>query len=184
MSIQTVRVAAMILSGAPLQSWGDHFALHLKNETETPSSVRLLSAEDITDRYTQQILINLQRKNEDSTLTVPTQNVVIELAFDSAKPIRYRRHRWLDQGITSYTARPDLVPIGLYGFYLVRKKGMLAWHAVGRCDTGHSIHTDFEEDDMSYLDSQAEFVDDLYYNDGPNEEFAANAAKLALQFTV
>lgn len=172
----------MILSDTILDSWGDHFALHLKTEIMLPPFIRLLRSEDVTDRYTQQILINLQQENGGIDATMPTQHLVTELMFESEKPIRYKRHRWLDEGITSYTARPDLVPIGMYGFYLVRRKGTLSWRAVGRCDTGHSVHTDFGEDDMSYLDDQAEFVDDLYYNDGPNDRFVPNAAKLALQF--
>lgn len=183
----SIYVLAMIYSRHNFAYWGDHLSIHIRSTMAVPEGIRLTDVRVLDDPHAAQILENLNRLTYKPQLTTSLveifrENLVVELSFETPEPLRYTEIPWIDHALTSYTDRPGFQPSGIYCFYLRSEYDIIWFHPLARCVTDQTVIDDADDDDLSYLQRHAEFLDDIFYRDGPSEQFIPTSAVLTLQF--
>ncbi len=167
-----------------------NFFIHLANaieEFQTPEGVKIIKVYDSSDRLMNYIFTQVENMNEDR-ITSPhfrtEPETMLEIEFETDKPIRYQQLSWLDDQIKD-VIRNYHDTVGLYFFYLV--EGGKRFHspnfAKTYSDEGINFIDDDTSDDISALNEKAPFLNCLWYNgEKLIEAFPSEVAKYLLIF--
>ena len=167
---------------AYLDDFQKPFRHYIFEDFTPPSGKTLKHYEDVTDHVLYQILQNLIDKNgPEPFVQVNTELFFCKLDFETDEELRFKHLPWLEEGLKDFITAGYHEIVGAYYFYLIEEDGKLYFSMLNKIKTEDINLEDDDSDDISYLQSMAEYLKNYFYLEG-EDLFPDVTAKLLLKF--